>query len=152
MPTVTTPTHCGDAQLLADGRVHGRGIVIALLQPAEETSDGTRGMVDDGLARLLAKVDVALAQHVLPVPAGRDAIRRIVTAECQASGSPKDPEFELFDRFPLTSNDDDTTARVSEAFTAYFGNRCRQMPQQTASVDFSEIPAALGALHLLGHR
>ena len=40
-----------------------------------------------------------------------DAIRRIVTAECEASGSPKEPEFELFDRFPLTVNDrgDDRT-------------------------------------------
>lgn len=45
----------------------------------------------------------------------------------------------------MTRNDDDTTARVSEAFTAFFGDRCRQMPQQTASEDFSEIPAALGA-------
>ena len=34
-----------------------------------------------------------------------DAIRRIVTAECQASASPKDPDFEFFDRFPPTDND-----------------------------------------------
>src|SRR3954465_11114497 len=29
------------------------------------------------------------------------AIRRIVTAECQASGCPQEPELELFARFPL---------------------------------------------------
>src|SRR6185312_9916410 len=34
-----------------------------------------------------------------------EAIRRIVTAECQASNSPKDPEFELYDHFPPTDND-----------------------------------------------
>src|SRR5690349_3477559 len=34
-----------------------------------------------------------------------DAIKRIVNAECQASGSPQEPQFELFDRFPPTLND-----------------------------------------------
>lgn len=32
-----------------------------------------------------------------------EAIRRIVTDECQASGSPQDPEFEMFARFPVTT-------------------------------------------------
>ena len=49
-----------------------------------------------------------------------DAIQRIVTAECQASGRPKDPEFELFDRFPLDQQRrrDDRTGqeRVRRAF------------------------------------
>jgi len=40
-----------------------------------------------------------------------EAVRSIVTAECRASGSPKDPEFELFDRFPLTDNDEQATER-----------------------------------------
>ncbi|OBI72492.1 amidohydrolase [Mycobacterium sp. E740] len=232
----------GAAQLLAEGSEHWAGTVVALFQPAEETSDGARAMVDDGLADLLPGVDVALAQHVLPAPAGRvgtaagpllsaadsmrvtvygrgahgsmpqaavdpvvlasmivvrlqtivsrevapgesavltvgsiqagsksnvipdravlqlnirtysdqtrttmlDAIRRIVTAECRASDSPKDPEFELFDRFPLTDNDPAVTARVTDAFTTFFGDNWQQLPQQSASEDFSEIPAALG--------
>jgi hippurate hydrolase len=232
----------GAAQLLADGAEHWGGTVIALFQPAEETSDGAQSMVDDGLAQLLPKVDVALAQHVLPAPAGvvgtrpgsvlsaadsmritvygrgahgsmpqaavdpvvlaamivvrlqtvvsrevapgesavltvgsiqagsksnvipdcavlqlnmrtyseqtrsamLDAVQRIVTAECEASGSPKPPDFELFDRYPLTENDAETTSRVSDAFAAYFGDRWQKMPEQTASEDFSDIPAALG--------
>lgn len=231
----------GAAHLFAEGAEHWAGTVVALFQPAEEAGDGARGMVDDGLAALLPKVDVALAQHVLPAPAGLvgtrvgpvlsaadsmritvfgrgahgsmpqaavdpvlaamivvrlqtvvsrevapaqtavltvgsiqagsksnvipdravlqlnirtyseetrstilDAIRRIVVAECQASGSAKGPEFELFDRFPLTLNDTDTTARVNDAFGAYFGDRCRALPQQSASEDFSDIPQALG--------
>jgi hippurate hydrolase len=72
------------------------------------------------------------------------AIRRIVTAECQASGSPKEPEFELYDRFPLTDNDAAVTRRVGECFAAYFGDRARPMEQQTASEDFSDIPRASG--------
>lgn len=233
----------GAAQLFADGCDHWSGTLITLFQPAEETSDGARAMVDDGLANLLPTVDVAFAQHVLPAPAGQvgtragavlsaadsmritvfgrgahgsmpqaavdpvvlaamivirlqtivarevapgesavltvgsiqagsksnvipdsaelqlnirtysehtrtrmlDAIRRIVTAECQASGSPREAEFEVFDRYPLTDNDLPTTSRVSDAFTTFFGGRCQTLPMQTASEDFSDIPTALGA-------
>ncbi|HYZ38509.1 MAG TPA: M20/M25/M40 family metallo-hydrolase, partial [Pseudonocardiaceae bacterium] len=56
----------GAAQLLADGRGAWHGTVVALLQPAEETGDGARHMLDDGLADLIPQPDVALAQHVLP--------------------------------------------------------------------------------------
>lgn len=232
----------GAAQLLADGTDHWAGTVVAVFQPAEETADGARAMVDDGLAALLPAVDVAFAQHVLPLPAGLvgthagpfmaaadsirvtvhgrgghgsmpqstidpvvlaamiivrlqtvvsreiaptetavltvgsvqagsksnvipdravlllnirtyseqtraaviGAIRRIVTAECAAAGSPKDPEFEMFDRFPLTDNDVETTGRVRGAFQAFFGDRCQEVPQGAGSEDFSEIPSALG--------
>jgi amidohydrolase len=72
-----------------------------------------------------------------------DAIKRIVIAECQASQSPRDPEFELFDRFPPTQNDPATTARVRAAFDAFFGDRAQDLPLQTASEDFSDIPHAL---------
>jgi hippurate hydrolase len=73
-----------------------------------------------------------------------DAVRRIVLAECQASRSPKDPELELFDRFPPTQNDPTATARVRAAFDACFGDRAQDLPLQTASEDFSDIPNALG--------
>ncbi|MFM9034938.1 MAG: amidohydrolase [Mycobacterium sp.] len=61
----------GAAHLLAAGRSHWRGTLIALFQPAEETADGARGMVDDGLLTLTGPVDVALGQHVVPLPAGK---------------------------------------------------------------------------------
>jgi hippurate hydrolase len=73
-----------------------------------------------------------------------DAIRRIVLAECQASGSPREPDFELFDRFPLTSNDEAVTGRVASAFASFFGERSAPLGQGSASEDFSDIPAALG--------
>ncbi|WP_307831676.1 amidohydrolase [Nucisporomicrobium flavum] len=232
----------GAARLLAGARDAWRGRLVALFQPAEEAGDGARGMVDDGLAAIVPGVDVALAQHVMPFPAGlvgthagpvlsaadsmritvhgrgahgsmpqaavdpvvlaamivvrlqtvvarevpptetavltvgsiqagtksnvipdsaqlllnlrtygdatREtmlaAIRRIVTAECQASGSPREPEFELFDRYPLTDNDAATTQRVAAAFAGYFADRATVVPQQSASEDFSDIPRALG--------
>jgi amidohydrolase len=71
-------------------------------------------------------------------------IRRIVTAECQASGCPQEPEFELFDRFPLTDNDAAATERVARAFGDFFGERFAPVGQQSASEDFSDIPTALG--------
>jgi hippurate hydrolase len=72
------------------------------------------------------------------------AIHRIVTSECEASRAPKEPDFELFDRFPLTSNDPRATSRVAEAFRQGFGERAVALPLQTASEDFSDIPTALG--------
>jgi hippurate hydrolase len=231
----------GAAQLLADGRDHWKGTLVALFQPAEEVGDGARGMVESGLGELIPTPQVALAQHVMPLRAGRvgthpgpalttadsmritvhgrgahgsmpqaavdpvvlaamivvrlqtvvsrevppsetavltvgsiqggtksnvipdqatlqlnmrtfsdstratvlDAIRRIVTAECQASGSPREPEFELFDHFPLTENDAATTERVAAAFGDFFDDRFAPVGQQSASEDFSDIPTAL---------
>ncbi len=40
---------------------------------------------------------------------------RIVRAECQASGSPKDTEFETIRSFPVTAGDAAATAWVAEA-------------------------------------
>jgi amidohydrolase len=73
------------------------------------------------------------------------AVERIVRAECDASASPRQPEFELFDRYPLTDNDADVTARVAGAFAAFFGDRAGELPQQSASEDFSDLPTAVGA-------
>ena len=233
----------GAATLLAEGADQWSGTAIAVFQPAEELGDGARGMVEDGLAELLPPVDVALAQHVFPIPAGRvathrgpmlaaadsiritvygrgahgsmpqagvapvvlaamivlrlqtivsreiaatetvvltvgsihagsksnvisdravlevnlrtyddtvrdavlAAIRRIVAAECQASNSPKEPDFEFYDRFPPTVNDDAVTDRVSEAFAGFFGERFSPIGAGAASEDFSDLPRGLGA-------
>ncbi|HET9647108.1 MAG TPA: amidohydrolase [Microlunatus sp.] len=233
----------GAAALMARAREQWAGTLVALFQPAEETADGARAMVEDGLADVLDHVDVAMAQHVLPFPAGTvgtrpgptlsaadsmritvhgrgahgsmpqaavdpvvlaamivvrlqtvvarevapgdtavvtvgsiqagtksnvipdravlqlnvrtysentrkavlAAIERIVRAECDASGSPKGPELELFDGYPLTDNDAEITERVAAAFTEVFAERAVRLPQQSASEDFSDIPTALGA-------
>ncbi len=71
-----------------------------------------------------------------------DAIGRIVRAECQASGSPKDPDFEILMSFPVTDNDAATTDRVAKAFAAHFGDQATEIPRQTVSEDFSKIPDA----------
>jgi amidohydrolase len=72
------------------------------------------------------------------------AIQRIVRAECQASGSPKDPDFQTLGSFPLTDNDPASTQRVAAAFAAHFGDLAGEIPPQTVSEDFSIIPDAAG--------
>lgn len=73
------------------------------------------------------------------------AVRRIVHAECEASGAPAEPEIERTSHFPATVNDADATERAAAAFEAYFGaDRAGPAELLTASEDFSEIPRALG--------
>ena len=232
----------GAARLLAANRTAWRGTFLAIFQPAEERGTGADAMIKGGLATLIPKPDVALAQHVLAYPAGTvgthagpflstaasmritvhgrgshgsmpelsidpvvlaamivvrlqaivarevapadfavvtvgrvdagtksniipdhavielnirayddgtrtlliDAIKRVVKGECVASGAPSDPEFELYDEYPLTSNDPDATATVAAAFREYFGDRAFTAPRLSASEDFSAIPDALG--------
>ena len=233
----------GAVALLAQARGRWEGTLVAVFQPAEETADGAREMLDQGLASIVGPVDVALAQHVLPLPAGHvftragptlaaadsiritvfgrgahgsmpqaavdpvvlaamivvrlqtvvarettpgepavltvgsvvagsksnvipdhavlqvnvrtysdgtrsailEAIERIVRAECQASRSPREPELEQFDRYPLTDNDPEVTGRVSAAFATSFGDQAGRLPRQSASEDFSDLPTRLGA-------
>jgi amidohydrolase len=78
-------------------------------------------------------------QHVLA------AIQRIIRAECQASGSPKDPDFETLASFPLLDNDTATTGRVAAAFAGHFGADALTLDRQTVSEDFGIIPDAAGA-------
>ncbi|WP_324650555.1 amidohydrolase [Georgenia sp. H159] len=235
----------GTAALLAQGRDAWGGTYVALFQPGEETAQGARAMVDDGLVDKVPRPDVALAQHVLTAPAagkvatapgpvlstaaslrvtvhgkgshgamphlGVDpvvlasaivmrlqgvvarevapdrfavvtvgslragtkaniipdraellinvraydpavlegllaAIERIVRAECVASDSPRPPDVEVVDRYPLTRNDDAVTATVTAAFVEHFGAaRVRTLEPVAASEDFSTIPDAFGA-------
>jgi hippurate hydrolase len=65
----------GAARLLAGAREVWQGTLVVVFQPAEEVGDGARRMIDDGLARLVPEPDVALAQHVLPFPAGQVGTR-----------------------------------------------------------------------------
>ncbi len=232
----------GATRLLADGRRHWSGTLVSVFQPAEETGDGARAMLRSGLLDRVPAPDVALAQHVLPFPAGTlatrsgpvlsaadslrlrvfgrgahgsmpqaavdpvvlassivlrlqtvvarelapgepavvtvgslragtksnvipehadlllnirtygegtraavmAAVERIVRAECEASRSPTPPELEWYEHFPLTDNDPQTTHRVTQAFVAHFADRVHELPLQSASEDFSDLPRAFG--------
>lgn len=51
------------------------GTVVLLFQPGEETAWGAKAMVDDGLWDRTPRPDVVLAQHVMPVEAGKFWLR-----------------------------------------------------------------------------
>jgi metal-dependent amidase/aminoacylase/carboxypeptidase family protein len=72
------------------------------------------------------------------------SIQRIVRAEGQATGSPRDPDFKTVGSFPLTVNDPATTDRVAAAFATHFGDHALEIDRQTVSEDFSNIPNAAG--------
>ncbi|MGJ3402270.1 M20 family metallopeptidase [Glutamicibacter sp. Je.9.36] len=236
-------TLLGAAKFLAGNRERWSGTYLALFQPAEETAAGAKAMVADGLVERIPKPDVALAQHVMPVEAGKigttagpilsagdslritvygrgahgsmphnsvdpvvmassivlklqtivsretrpgqfavltvgalnagsaaniipdraqlllnirtydlqlrqhviDSIQRIVRGECAAAGSPREPDFEFYDQFPLTSNDAGANDRITKAFEAHFDQgQVYQAEPATASEDFSIIPDAFG--------
>lgn len=61
----------GAADVLAKNREAWRGTVVAVFQPGEETGQGARAMIEDGMLERFPRPDVTLAQHVMPLSAGR---------------------------------------------------------------------------------
>jgi len=87
----------------------------------------------------LRTYDMAVRQRMI------DSIERMVKGECEAAGSPHEPEFEYYDQYPLTENDREVTERITSAFRSHFGmETVFDLGRVTASEDFSHIPDALG--------
>ncbi|MGM7667056.1 amidohydrolase [Microbacterium sp. A93] len=87
----------------------------------------------------LRTYDTQLRQHIIA------SIERIVRGECAAAGSPREPLFEYYDQFPLTSNDPVVTETVTRAFREHLGPAAvHQAAPATASEDFSHLPGAFG--------
>ncbi len=60
----------GAATLLAQSRTNWKGTLLVVFQPGEETAQGARAMIDDGLLQRFPTPAVVLAQHVAVGPAG----------------------------------------------------------------------------------
>ncbi len=103
---------------------------------------GSKSNIIPDKAVLLANLrtyDAGVRQRMI------ESIERMVRAECEASGSPRPPEFEYFDQYPLTKNDAEVTQTVTDAFRSHFGpDLVFDLGQVTASEDFSRIPDAFG--------
>jgi hippurate hydrolase len=65
----------GVAQILAENPEKWSGTVMAVFQPGEETAQGARAMIEDGMVKRFPKPDVTLAQHVMPLSAGQIGYR-----------------------------------------------------------------------------
>jgi len=87
---------------------------------------------DDAIIKLNVRTfDSGVRKRVLA------AIKRIVTAEADASGAPKPPEFTPLDRYALVTNDAKATKRVVEAFREQFNDqRVVETEPTSASEDF----------------
>ncbi|WP_370942788.1 amidohydrolase [Amycolatopsis sp. cg5] len=71
------------------------------------------------------------------------AVERIINGEATTAGAPKPPDIERIGSFPVTANDDTTTARLTTLFRAHFGaDRTMEAPLVTGSEDFSEFGRA----------
>jgi amidohydrolase len=60
----------GVTSLFAQRRDAWRGTLMAVFQPGEETAQGARAMIDDGLSARFPQPAVVLGQHVMVGPAG----------------------------------------------------------------------------------
>lgn len=60
----------GAATLMAQNRDAWKGTLMTVFQPAEETAQGARAMIDDNLFQRFPKPDVILGQHVMVGAAG----------------------------------------------------------------------------------
>lgn len=65
----------GVTRILAENRDKWRGTVMAVFQPAEETGEGARAMVEDGMVKRFPKPDIVMGQHVMPLSAGQIGTR-----------------------------------------------------------------------------
>jgi len=65
------------------------------------------------------------------------AVRRIVKAECEASGAPQEPTFEPTSSFPFTMNDEEATEPLEAVFSEAFDPYDRDIGRLHGSEDFS---------------
>jgi amidohydrolase len=65
----------GAAAELAADPASWSGTLLLVFQPAEETAEGARAMIDDGLFDRFGVPGVVLGQHVSPMPAGLLGLR-----------------------------------------------------------------------------
>lgn len=72
------------------------------------------------------------------------ALRRVISAEAQASGAPE-PQIEELYTFPLLINDPVESGKVKEALGAVLGvNNVLDVAAQMGSEDFGHLPDAIG--------
>jgi len=107
---------------------------------------GTRENVIPDTADLMINIrstTPVVREHVLT------AVKRIIRAEAEASGAPKEPEFsEIHAALPAVVNDEEAISAACAAIRAVLGDQGRVLTMSqpvTGSEDFGEFGTALGA-------
>ncbi|KAH6672840.1 hypothetical protein B0J14DRAFT_617653 [Halenospora varia] len=145
----TVGTRVGSFASAADSfkvTVYGRGDMLSIVSrevDPREAAVVTVGSVQAGMTENVIASEATIKINVRTVtPATRRkvlaAIKRIVKAECEASGAPKEALFEPTSNFPFTINDEAVTNHIAEAFTKHFGTKHDpESPPLGGSEDFS---------------
>jgi hypothetical protein len=73
-----------------------------------------------------------------------DLIKNKLQTDCRAAGVPRDPDFNITVRAPLTSKDDAIAGPVAKVFRSHFGDKAGEMVLTRACEDFSILGEAHG--------
>jgi metal-dependent amidase/aminoacylase/carboxypeptidase family protein len=73
-----------------------------------------------------------------------DIIKNKFLSDCRAAGVPRDPDINITERAPLTSNDDVISGHVAQVFGDYFGEKKIEMTYTRSCEDFSILGQAHG--------
>lgn len=144
------PHTCIDPVVLAANVViRLQGIVSREVDP-QESAVVTVGSLQAGQTENIIAAEAYLRLNIrTQTNATRErvlkAMTRIIEKECEASGCEKKPLIEETTRFPLTSNDRDTTAKLSANFREIFREDfIGDLPPNNASEDVSILATSVG--------
>ena len=125
-------------------------IVSREIDPSEEMAVVTVGSLQAGHTENIISDTAELRINVRTISKKTRervlaAIRRIVKAECDASGAPKAPLVEPTSSFPVTLNDERVTDVLSRTFQKFFEKSFNGDQQRVnGSEDFSVLGTAIG--------
>lgn len=77
------------------------------------------------------------------------SMKRIIKAECQASGAPQEPQIDLVISAPATLNDDAMAQRLKGAFGNYFKDNLVDPEPVSASEDFTLLATEVGVPYVM---
>ena len=124
-------------------------IVSRELKPGVEFAVVTVGSIHAGDAENVIPDRAELKVNIRTVDQGvrkkvLESVRRIVKAECTASRSPREADYDEISRFPPTINDSHIVKKLSESFSEVFDDFDPQQPLNSASEDFSLLATSIG--------
>lgn len=122
------PHLCVDPVVLASSIVMKLQTVVSRGIPPGEMAVVTVGKLNAGTAENIISDHAVLGLSIRSASEKwrqvvLESVKRIVRAECEAAGSPKEPKFEATVSLPVTDNDKKVTEKLNRQFSAHFGDQ-----------------------------
>ncbi len=139
-----------DPVVMAAATVMRLQTVVSREVAAQDTSVVTVGSLHAGTANNIIAAEAALGISIRSFSEevrGRvlSSVERIIRAEATASGADVPPDIEYGERYPVTVNDPEATARTNGAFAAEFGeDRIFDPGAISGSEDVGNLATAVG--------